>query len=331
MADGEGVAQARATPAGRAGARLPDFVIGGAPKCGTTSLHFILAQNPAVGLPDEEIHYFDADDPVTHPDFLFADRDGLRWFDPRPGNADGLAWYASRFAPHADRAVVGEDSTTYLFSEVAPERMRALMPDARLIFLLRDPVRRAYSQYWHLVRSARAACSFEAAIARHPSIVLGSTYAPHLRRWTDAFGAGAVRVGLFEDFLAEPQAFVDGMCDHVGAPRMALEGAETWFNRTAYPGRPGLQRLVNRVGGRVVAGRYTHHMGRPVGRRGRLRGKLHYRWFRHVAPRLLTADRAPPMREETRAYLTQHLSARNAGLSDLLGRDLSAVWPGFEG
>lgn len=319
----------RADGAGAAPRRLPDFVIGGAPKCGTTSLHFILAQNPAIGIPDEEIHYFDADDPVAHPDFLFAEGGRLDWFDPRPGNAAGADWYAGRFAPHAHKPLVGEDSTTYLFSEAAPERMRALMPEARLVFLLRDPVRRAYSQYWHLVRTSRTADTFERAITRQPSIVLGSTYAPHLRRWMAAFGEDRVRVGLLEDLIRAPQPFVDAMCAHIGAPSMTLDPARSWFNRTSYPGRPALLRAANRIGGGIVTRRYRHHMGRPMGRGGRMAGKLHYRWFRHVMPRLLMSDAQPPMREDTRAYLAQHLSARNAGLSDLLGRDLGDVWRGF--
>ncbi|MCV6585590.1 MAG: sulfotransferase [Marinibacterium sp.] len=311
--------------------RFPDFIIGGAPKCGTTSLHFILCQNPAIGMPDNEIHYFDADDPVAHPDFLFVDKGRLNWFDPRAAQQDNLNWYASRFAPFRDAPVVGEDSTTYLFSDSAPPRIKALLPDVRLIFLLRDPVKRAYSQYWHLMSTARLSCSFEAALTRHVSIILGSTYAPFLRRYLDVFGPDQVRIAVFEDFLHDKQGFIDGITDYVGAPRMSLETADTWFNRTLYPDRPGLQRMANRLGRAIVRGRYRNHMGQRQGLSERLRNKTHYYWFRHVNPRLLRVPKAPAMRDDTAQYLAQHLSARNAGLSDLLGRDLSQVWPGFEG
>ena len=134
--------------------RLPDFIIGGAPKCGTTSLHFILAQNPAVGIPEDEVHFFDADDPIGHPDFLFGRPGGLDWYDPCPGNVESLAWYASRFADFTDKPMIGEDSTIYLQSEVAAARIAETLPEVRLIFMLRDPVKRAYSQYWHLVTRA---------------------------------------------------------------------------------------------------------------------------------------------------------------------------------
>ncbi len=311
--------------------RLPDFIIGGAPKCGTTSLHFILDQNPAVGMPKEEIHYFDADDPITHPDFMHVCGNKLHWFDTRARHAQNLAWYASRFAPFQDRAVIGEDSTTYLFSAVAARRIKALIPDVRLIFALRDPVKRAYSQYWHLIRSARLTCSFEEALSRHSSIILGSTYAPHLAHYFDVFGREALHICVFEDFLTDKQRYIDQATDHIGVPQMPLESLETWFNRTYYPTRPVAQQWLNRVGGQFVAGRYRNHMSQNQSVRSRIRNKLHYRWFRYVNPVFLKAEKPAPMQPETAEYLMHHLSDRNRGLSDLLDRDLSKVWPGFTG
>ncbi|MEL6524037.1 MAG: sulfotransferase, partial [Pseudomonadota bacterium] len=218
--------------------RFPDFIIGGAPKCGTTSIHFILKQHPEIGIPDEEIHFFDADDPVSHPDFLFTKGPKLEWFDPRPSATDSVQWYASRFTPHAEAKLIGEDSTTYLFSNVAPARIKAMLPDVRLVFMLRDPVKRAYSQYWHMIRSSRATCSFEQAIIEHPSIMLGSTYTPNLERYLKVFGQGQVKIAVFEDFLADQQGFMDDMTSYLGASQMSLDTAETWFNRTFYPSNP---------------------------------------------------------------------------------------------
>ena len=311
--------------------RFPDFIIGGAPKCGTTSLHFILAQSPSVGIPEDEVHYFDADDPVGHPDFLFTDRDGLVWYDPRQGNSDGIAWYAKHFERFADTPFVGEDSTIYLQSEVAAARIADLLPDAKLVFMLRDPVKRAYSQYWHLVTRGRTTSSFEDALSRHPSIVLGSTYAPHLRRYLDMFGQDRVHVGLFEDFLADRQGFIDSLTSFLGIPQITLRESDTWFNRTHYPTSLAMQCAINSVSARIVRNQYRNHFGQRQGVRERSRNKLHYYWFRYVHPILLKSTRQPPMAEGTRQYLTQHFSARNAGLSQLLGRDLSEVWPGFEG
>ncbi|MEM8751420.1 MAG: sulfotransferase, partial [Pseudomonadota bacterium] len=282
-------------------ARFPDFIIGGAPKCGTTSLHFILDQHPDIALPDDEIHYFDADDPITHPDFFFDEGGRLIYYDARSDNAAFRARYAARFAPFAGSPLIGEDSTTYLFSAAAPTRIKALLPDARLVFMLRDPVARAYSQYWHLVKSARATESFERSLRSFPGIVLGSTYLQHLERYRALFGRDRVKVVLFEDFVADNQRAVDEVTDFLGAARMEVKPEKAWFNRTEYPTSLGAQLALNRVGRRVAALRYADHLASRGGARAWLANKIHYHWFARINPIFLKAARPPKMREETRA------------------------------
>ncbi|MCF6430616.1 sulfotransferase [Leisingera sp. MMG026] len=309
--------------------RGPDFIIGGAPKCGTTSLHFILDQHPAISLPQDEVHFFDADDPIAHPDFLSVQGGALQWWDPRPGAQANQDWYAGRFPRPAPGGLVGEDSTTYLMSELAARRIAAQLPDARLVFMLRHPVQRAYSQYWHLIKTSRAAESFETAILRYPHILLGSGYAAGLQRFISALGRDRVHVCLFEDFRADIQGCVDGVTHFLGADPMRVDPERAWFNRTRYPARPALHRMANRIGRHLVRGRYRQHMGGSATLARRVENKLHYWWFAHVSPRFMTAGRPPPMAAATQAYLEQHLSARNAGLSTLLDRDLPSIWPGM--
>ena len=311
--------------------RFPDFIIGGAPKCGTTSLHFILDQHPGIGLPEDEIHYFDADDPITHPDFFFRERGELIHYDNRAENVDFRDRYAAKFAPFADLPLVGEDSTTYLFSAVAPSRIRALVPEIRLVFMLRDPVARAYSQYWHMVTRGRVTCSFETALHRHPAIVLGSTYLPHLERYRATFGSGRVKVVLFEDFIADNQKEIDAVTDFLEAPRMTVNAEASWFNRSYYPTWVAGHLALNRIGQHIVAWRYGNHLSSRTGFGMRLRQRIHHAWFRRINPILLKAERPPPMRDGTRAYLADHLSRRNEGLSEFLDRDLSTIWKGFDG
>ncbi len=328
--DGNGLDDAR-TARATAPLRLPDFIIGGAPKCGTTSIHFILDQHPAIGLPDGEIHFFDADDPVTHPDFVGVRSGRIRFFDPNDASGRSLDWYRHQFEAFAEKPLIGEDSTTYVFSPVAPRRMAALLPEVKLIFMLRHPVKRAYSQYWHLLTSGRTSLSFERALSRFPGILMGSTYTHNLLRYFEAFPASQIRVVLFEDFIADQQGTIDGLCDFLGAERMSLETARTWFNRTLYPTSPRAQRLLNLIGRPVVSTRYRTHMLERADWSGLdwLLNKLHYRYFRNINPLFLKAERPPAMRADTRAYLERHLSDRNAGLSDLLGRDITAAWDGI--
>ena len=312
-------------------ARYPDFIIGGAPKCGTTSLHFILDQHPKIGLPEDEIHYFDADDPITHPDF-FHDKDGaLVYYDNSLENTDFLNAYAARFTPFQDLPLIGEDSTTYLFSQVAPHRIKALLPDIRLIFMLRDPVKRAYSQYWHLVKSGRVTCRFERAIRDQRSLVLGSTYTAPLKTYIELFGADRVKVVLFEDFIADNQATLDSVTDFLGTDRMQVNQDASWFNKTKYPTSLFGQLALNQIGRHIVKWRYSDHLETRAGLGNKLRKKIHYNWFHRINPIFLKAERPQPMQESTRIYLANHLSRRNQGLSELLRRDLSKVWQDFTG
>lgn len=309
--------------------RYPDFIIGGAPKCGTTSVHMILGEHPDIGIPHNEILFHDADDPIVHSDFFQFKNKNLQWFDPAPDNTAALDWYGSRFAPFHDCKLIGEDSPTYLFSEVAAQRIKELMPEVKLVFMLRNPVKRAYSQYWHLVRSGRAHQSFEKTLVKNPSILLGSTYAPHLGRYLNLFGEAQVRMVLFEDFVAAPQKVLDGITDFIGAERAVIDDDKLWENRTTYPISMTGQLALNQIGRHIVATRYNKHMGGALSRWDKILKKTHYRWFAYVNPLLLRSTKAPKMQPDTASFLRSHLSARNSGLSDLMARDLGAVWDGL--
>jgi len=118
----------------------PDFVIVGAQRCGTTSLFRALAKHPAM-MPN------------------VIDAKGIHYFDTSYHNNE--AWYFAHFASqeerdrHADkighRAIVGEASPYYLYHPAGAERMAQTIPDAKIIVLLRDPVKRAISHHLHMV------------------------------------------------------------------------------------------------------------------------------------------------------------------------------------
>lgn len=116
-------------PAPQASATLPDFIIVGAMKCGTTTLFRHLGKHPEIGLSRDK-----------ETDFFLAETDFAR----------GLGWYSDQFRPGA--RVYGEASPNYTkrneFPGV-PARIHSCLPDARLIYMVRDPVERFVSQYLH--------------------------------------------------------------------------------------------------------------------------------------------------------------------------------------
>ena len=145
---------AEATPDGRTTPRatdesavgaLPDFFIIGAKKCGTTFLYHLLGQHPHVeAAKKKEIHYFD---------HHFS---------------KGNDWYRSHFPPptwkEGRRSITGESSPYYLFHPHAARRMAGVVPRARLIVLLRNPVDRAYSHYHQEAGRGHEPLTFEEAI-----------------------------------------------------------------------------------------------------------------------------------------------------------------------
>lgn len=318
-------ATSHATAAERRHTTVPDFIIGGAPKCGTTTLHYVLDHHPDIGLPGGEVFFFDADDPITHPGFFHATADRLEWKDPC--SPEAVAWYRSRFADFAGKRLIGEDTTTYLMSEVAPSRIQSLMPDVKLIFMLRHPVKRAFSQYWHLVNSGRLSVRFERAIADHPHIVLGSTYMSGLKRFLDHFPREQVKVVFFEDLIGDMDASIGDIAGYLGIDPAPFSNADTWHNRTYYPASPALHRTFNVVGRHLVRGRYYDYMRLPERKSSRFVRAVPQLYMRAMHRLLPTVERSPVMSRDAREFLTAHLTARNEGLSKLLGRDLTAIWP----
>lgn len=214
---------------------LPDAVILGAMKSGTSSLHNYLVQHPGVIEPlRKEVHYFDVN------------------FER------GESWYRAHFGRAGEPGCNLDSSPYYLFHPAVPQRLHALLPQARLIVLLRDPVRRAYSHYWHERDKGREALSFEDAIAaeaarlgnsherladgtlahsrehQHFSYLARGRYAEQLDRWFALFPRSQVLVLRFEDLAREPLEVLNGTLDFLGLPRATAVSLEA-RNTRKYP------------------------------------------------------------------------------------------------
>jgi hypothetical protein len=193
---------------------LPDFLVIGAQRAGTSTFYDLLAGHPDVA-PSirKEIHFFD------------------RNFRKGP------AWYRAHFPRRAPvraggpavRTSTGEATPYYLFDPACPTRVASLLPDVRLIVLLRDPVDRAYSHWARERRLGREPLDFEAAIAeeerrldrerrtngtagayagphhRHHSYLARGHYAEQLERWLARFPRDRFLVLRSEDLYGQPR------------------------------------------------------------------------------------------------------------------------------
>ena len=219
---------------------LPDFLIIGAQKAGTTALYSYLRRHPHVTGPSwKEVSFFD------------------RHY------ARGAAWYRGNF-PNALRtrgALVGEASPSYVFHPLAPERVAALVPHARLIVLLRDPVDRALSHYHHEVALGREPLSFEDALAheeertrgevermlRDPSYfsdawwnytyVARGRYDEQLERWFAVFPRAQLLVLTSDELSKEPAVTYARVLAFLGAAPHELDSFPRVFERE-YAGMP---------------------------------------------------------------------------------------------
>lgn len=305
---------------------LPAFIIGGAAKSGTSTLHELLSRRPDVFIPDHELYFFSIDDFEQHPEF-FIRSDGswiLRDYD---GHRDEyLEWYRGFFRAAPQGAVLGEDSTSYLSSARAPARIRELLPDVKLIFLLRDPASRTYSQYWHDLRVGRVVDDFERTLRFAPgTLIQRSLYREQAARYLEVFGAEQLKFLLFEDIVAKPDHVLAEVTSFLGLPpaSVPVNGGDVHRNPARVPRSVRLQLLRNRLFRDRVANRFRGFLpgtSTPTSLRERaVRG----RW----APLGLRRDRRPPpMRDATRRFLDAYFAHENAGLEELIDLDITTRW-----
>ena len=173
--------------------KIPEFFLVGAAKSGTSSLYMYLTQHPRVFVP-----------PIKEPHF-FSD-----FHHPALAHIDTLDKYLALFDDCPENALAGDASTSYLYSRGAPRRIQALQPRARIMAILRNPIDRAYSFYWHNRRDFHEPLSFEDALEAEPGrieeragfashYVRSGMYHDQVRNYIDTFGRDRVRVWLTED------------------------------------------------------------------------------------------------------------------------------------
>ena len=307
--------------------RLPDFIIGGAMKSGTTSIHHLLGSHPKVFIPRDELFFFDSDDVVQHPHLL---RRGF----VLPDYGQELQWRLERYRAWFDGAaadqLVGEDTTTYLASDRAAARIADLLPGAKLVFLLRDPVDRAYSHYWHIVRHGQAFFDFDATLEHMPgTIVQRGLYKRQLDRIFQYFPREQVHVMIFEEFTASPQQALDDLCAFLGLDpvvQVPRAGADR-YNAATGVRHPTLYRTLNLAVrgslGRSAAAQTPTAPPTAPPTASPVR-RLSRSWLRSM---FFDAETSyPSLAADARERLSTFYSRENAGLAELLGRDLEKLW-----
>ncbi len=177
----------------------PDFIVIGAMKCATSALHEQLARQPDVFMSTPKEPNFFSDDAVF---------------------AKGEGWYRGLFEAAPETAKRGESSTHYTKLPAHPrtvERMKAMLPDVRLIYIMRHPIERLVSHYVHEWTQRVYSEPIGRAVDARPELIAYSRYAMQLAPYFEAYGREAVLPVFHERLTAQPEPEFKRICRFMGS------------------------------------------------------------------------------------------------------------------
>ena len=279
--------------------RLPDALVLGVPKAGTTSLAAWIGAHPDAWVPPrKELEFFNA-----------------HW-------DQGLDAYRASFADAGDVAVACEATPDYLLHRLTLQRVAATLPDARFVVLLREPVARAWSHFNYNRQLGIEYRSFRRALAderrdpprrplgfgdvdlRVPFSYLGTgRYAEHLARLDELVDPSRTLVRLLDDVRVDPQGTFDDVCEHLGLDPHRVPPEIERANTGRTPRSVVLQNVIARL----------------------FMGRSDRTWFRLASANLL--DRRPdPLAPDLAQRLRARMQPHNERLAERLGRPLPRSW-----
>ncbi len=277
--------------------QLPDFLIIGAMKAGTTSLFRDLLENPRVYMPNDK-----------EPGNLLSDA---------VLSEEGIQAYARHYDAAGADQCCGDATTSYSklpdFPGVAARARQVLGPDVRVVYLVREPVARIVSQHHHESRSGRIDCGLDEALQRFPRFLDWTRYATQLEPWIGTFGRDQVHVVRFDEFVTKRRETVAGVSRFLGVePDTDAVRVDHVYNASA--GKPVNRGPFERLRRHGLYRRMVRPM-LPLGMRD---------WLRY---RLLPQADDRPVRPSARAVAMIHEQLHDE--MERLGRLLGcrgAVW-----
>lgn len=290
--------------------KLPNFLIIGAAKGGTTSLYHYLDQHPQIYM-----------SPVKEPRFFALEGEELNFQNPDKAinqtSITSLSEYYKLFGDVTDETAVGEASPLYLYSSKAVERIAHYVPDAKLIAVLRNPVDRAYSCYKHLI--ALEPFSFADALKEEENRIQknwahlwhyqrAGYYYEQLKRYFERFDKAQIRVYLFDNLKNRPLEVVQDTLSFLEVdPSFVPDLA--YKNVSNNPKVKFLQNILN--GKNSVRSSLKQVLPSPL------------RTSAASRIRSWNSKDFPPIEHDVRARLTEGYKEDILNLQQLIGQDLS--------
>ena len=280
---------------------LPNFLVVGAQRSGTTFLWGLLRQHPDIYMPEKkELHYF----------------------DEAPFNNDLLEGYAKQFSGANGASAVGEVTPEYIFFDWVPELIAKTLGHVRLVFVLRNPIERAYSHYWLMILTRREYLSFGQAIKRKPeqlqkeflswrnhSYVQRGIYFEQIKNYLQYFDRDQMLFVISEQFYKDPQRIMNEICSFLAVDHRFTFKTEQYRHHMKRPNHITLYRFLSGV--RLWF----------KGRRGYWPVSKHVRQWQDNMEK--QNNPYPPIKPAVRQYLQDLYQPYNDELSDFLNQDLS--------
>jgi len=292
---------------------MPNFLVIGAAKGGTTALHRYLAQHPQIFVSRrKELRFFPFEG--GRPDYR------------GPGDAADAASftttlkeYGAHFAGSEAFPARGESSPLYLYMPQSAQRIRHHLPEAKLIAVLRHPAERAFSQYLMMRREGLETLGFAEALAAEDRRVAEGWghlrhyrrkgfYAAQLKLYFEHFRREQLRVCLYEDFVADPSAVTRDIFRFLCVDDSYVPDMSVRHNESKFPRSRALQVFLTEP-------RRAKNLLKPV---------LPAGWSRRIGDHLRRRNLTrPQLTEEMRRSLTEVYREDIVELQEMLGRDLS--------
>lgn len=218
---------------------LPNFLVVGVEKGGTTWLYAQLKKHPDIFLPDtKEIHFFNRFNSnfVEHDYFQF-----------------GLEWYQKFFKEYKGQKAIGEITPMYICDPEAPLRIKQTLPNVRLIAMLRDPVQRAYSHYWMAKQKnhTNTATFKEVIDQKEPKFIERGLYYKQLKTYYELFDSKQIMVLFFDEVFKDPEYWLTQVCRFLGVDATFYQNnasiKERVFEASAYKSAALLNKQISLV------------------------------------------------------------------------------------
>ena len=234
---------------------LPNFLIIGAPKAGTTSLYGYLQQHPQIYM-----------SPVKEPHFFTFEGEKINFAGPGDqerlqGAVTTIEQYRQLFDQVREEIAIGEASTTYLSSAKAVSRIRYYLPQVKIIAILRNPIDAAYASFLHLIRDGdETITDFVLALKQEEKRIQQNWdglwhyqsrgfYYSQVKSYFDTFDRQQIKIYLYEDFQTNCDTFLQDLWQFLGVDDSFIPDMTQQLNVSAIPKNNTLNKLLMRPNG----------------------------------------------------------------------------------